>query len=234
MNTRFLTTTTVAGLLSLLTIAQVPAAIVSFSKADDLDFSGNFVYAVTTRDDADGLTIGDAVFTSDPNGLTGAISGHRDIQNWGGPYTFSGSVNPADDINLGVALDAIEWSAAFASEDMLITLENLTPGAEYKLQLLFAEGGGTTDRYVDVVVDGVLVEDEFNSGNALVDPRLAVVHTFFASDSTVFINFPTASTPGDHTETINALTLELVPEPTSAALLGLAGIVLAARRRRRA
>ena len=109
-----------------------------------------------------------------------------------------------------------------------VTIDGLTPGNTYRLQLLFQEGC-CNSRYADITLDGVQLQDEmlYPSTGA---PGQAVVEEFTATGTSALVEFPYASTPGDHNATLSAFTVEaLVAEPASFALLGLGALPLRRR-----
>jgi hypothetical protein len=220
--------------LSLAAILSGPltasAVVVPFTRADDLDFQGTFVLALTTRSDAQGLQIGDAIFSVDPNGADGVISGPKEVEPWGN-VAYSGSASATDDANLSTVMNSIEWSQENADPLLQVTINGLTAGSEYKLQLLFQEGCCNGQRFTDITLDGNLIADEFAYGPQNV-PGQAVVQKFIASGTSALVQFPYATTSGDHNATINALTVELIPEPSAVALLSVGTLALLRRRRR--
>src|SRR4030095_14644439 len=128
--------------------------------ADDLDFVGNFVFAVTSRSDADGLQVGNATFRTDPDGITGAIGGAQTVEPWGN-YFYTGSANPTNDANLSQVMNSIEGSQENMHPPNHVVISGLTAGSQYRLQLLFQEGC-CDNRYTDITLDGVQIVDEFH------------------------------------------------------------------------
>lgn len=221
--------------LSLAVILSSPlsasaAALVEFLRADDLDFVGNFVLAVTTRNSADGLQVGNAIFSADPDGTAGVVGGARNIESWGN-YFYTGSANPTDDDNLSQVMNAIEWSQENVDPLNHVAIDGLIAGRQYRLQLLFQEEC-CANRYTDITLDGVEIVDEFHYPAPNSPPGFAIVHDFTATGSSALVEFPYASTPGDHNATVSAVTVEdLIPEPGALSLLGLGAFALIRRRR---
>ena len=119
-----------------------------------------------------------------------------------------------------------------------ITMSGLEAGAIYQVQLLFAEG--CCNRGFDVSIEGMLVGNDFSplavQGGSVGDnvfTGVVLSHVFLAADDTLNIALNGAGTPyPDKNPIIQGFTLELVPEPTSLALLGLGAVALVRRRRR--
>jgi MYXO-CTERM domain-containing protein len=163
--------------------------------------------------------VGDATFSLVP--VSGGLitGGLGNFDPWGTP-TISGSINPADDTNLMLATHSIEYGNA-----LTVTLTGLTVGEQYKLQLLLFERAGPLDRRFDVALNGSTIASAFQTG---IEQNRAIIETFIATSSTATINM----TANPNQPTINALTLEHVPEP-SRALLALAGLCVIGLSRRR-
>lgn len=161
-----------------------------FESADDLDFTtddgGTFLYAVNVGGPS--VTVQDVVFSADADagnpgagipGLTLVAQNH--ILGWGGRNEMG---NTPDADALEEILHSIRWSARPASVN--ITMENLVPGGEYRLQLLFAEK--CCDRAWDIFVNGDLIVDDFSAnGLAGQNPALGTyaAHVFVATSSTL-------------------------------------------------
>lgn len=206
------------------------ATVGTFDSAAQLDFSGNFDYAVAMGG-AGGQVIGSAAFTSEAVG--GVQVGAENIAvNWAAGANFGAS---ADDVNLAGALASIRWSETAGIQDGLSLDLNVTAGEMYKLQLLFLETG--FDRGFDIAFEGVRTLDDFSPqalGATVAGNKGAVVtYTFTASDplfSVMLDGFGTGF--GDKNPILNGFTLEhLVPEPGSAAFGILATAFLFRRRR---
>ncbi|MBI1841561.1 MAG: hypothetical protein HYR88_12010, partial [Verrucomicrobia bacterium] len=185
--------------------------IQAFTGGDDgegLDLDGKFIYALNIGTQGAAGLVRDANFTAD--NVPGAkVTAVNEIANWF-PASFGDTDN---DNNLEKVMISMRWSAA--PDKPKIELSNLTPGASYRLQLLFGEE--CCNRGFDVLVDGVLVADEFSP--ALVHDGKgnhsegAVVSADFVAkrDRVVILLDGTAiTTPAinDHNPIINGLTLE--------------------------
>ena len=202
----------------------------TFTSASQLDFTGNFDYAVTMGG-AGGQVVGSAAFTNEF--VAGVqVGAENSIFNWVAGANFGAS---PDDVNLSSAMASIRWNETNGIQDSLSLDLDVVTGEMYQLQLMFMEG--CCDRGFDVAFEGVRSLDDFNPnsmGAHLANSRGAVItHTFTAGDplfSVMLDGFATGF--GDKNPTLNAFTLEhLVPEPGSAALSLLAGALLLRRRR---
>ena len=188
------------------------ATTFTFTGADPgegLDFSGNFLYAVDVCGPG-GVTIGDAHFTDDSSVPGLSVSAQNEILEWGEPLDFGGS---AGDDALELLMHSIRWSSHPAP--LTVTME-VTPGVEYRLQLLFHEQ--CCSRGFDVLVDGQQIVDEYspqrdqgglNGGGR---PGAAVDYDFVARSSTVTVSLEgTDAAFADTNPILNALTLEADP-----------------------
>jgi len=202
---------------------------------EGLDLQGMFQYAVNFGAPG-GFSIGAAHFT-DQNAPGVTIAAENSIDNWFTP-NFGSS---ADDLNLNRVMDSIRWSDAAlpGTDQVTIELANLMAGKEYKLQLLFQEGccGG---RGFDVYVEDGLAVDNFSPaavvGGVDFSRGAVITHQFIAQDSVLNIRLDGRGQPfSDKNAIIQGLTLETVPEPSTAILaaLGAIGLLAWARGKRR-
>ena len=201
----------------------------TFSTASQLDLTGIFDYAVAVGGSG-GQTIGSAAFTAD-NVAGVTLGAENQITNWV-PTDFTGS---PDDVQLGQVMSSIRWSETLGMHDGLSLDLAVTPGQEYKLQLMFMEG--CCDRGWDVSFEGVLTVRDFSLlalGATQANERGAVItYTFTAEDGTLNVMLDGFSANfADRNPIFNAFTLERIPEPGTATLSLLAGALLLRRRRR--
>ena len=190
---------------------------------EGLDLQGNIVYAVDMGPDgAVGGQAGDALFTSQElvDGVT--VMATNKNANWNGGIVYGES---AEDLVLADVMHSISWADWNAQiSEVTLRFANLTPGATYKLQLLFAEQAWP--RGFDVHIDGTQVADDFapvyyqGGGFPLTYPDnrgVVMTHTFVAraNNMSVVLDGKGVSTPQftDHNAIINAATLELVNAP---------------------
>jgi len=186
---------------------------------EGLDLTGNFPYALALgADPAFSAKIGDATFKGLINNeVPGAnLVAQNRIQNW---YPIDYGDSPDDD-NLEIATSNIRWSAAGGSPQTVdLTLNNVTVGAKYKLQLMFGEQ--CCNRGFDVYVNGGLIVKDFNPGVQqgginVGNAEALITHTFTLTNSTieVVLDGSTASADySDHNAIFNGLTVELVEAP---------------------
>ena len=191
------------------------ATTFTFTGADPgegLDFSGNFLYAIDIRGPG-GVTIGDAHFTDDSSVPGVRVSAVNEILAWGEPIDFGSS---AGDDALESLMASIRWSPH--PSPLLVTMD-VTPGVEYRLQLMFHEQ--CCSRGFDVLVDGQRIVDEYspqrdqgglNGGGR---PGAAIDYDFVARSSTVTVSLEGADAAfADTNPILNALTLEADPGST--------------------
>ena len=227
---------------ALLLISSAHAALLTITNPTQLDFSGNFVYAVsfgelgtTTVGDATftGVTTGSGSLNSPPVGVT--ATGFNTNLNWSGASNLGSS---ADANGLETVMRSIMWSNGL--NPGAINAE-VTTGNQYRLQLLFSEGC-CNNRHFDVNVENGLLTQEILGtavGGAVWQNSstqgYAMSLDFTAGDSLLNIAL-SRHTPGDTNYHISGFTLErlsTVPEPSSVALVGMAlvGVVVSRRRR---
>ena len=122
---------------------------------DGLDLTGDFLHAVDVYGSG-GVTAGDAAFTGDVNVAGVNVVAQYTRTGWG-PRDFGST--PGDDA-LEHILNSHRWSRHAHGESVIAQLGGLTAGDAYRLQLLFSEG--CCDRAFDVLVDGLVVFDDFS------------------------------------------------------------------------
>ncbi|MCA9151265.1 MAG: hypothetical protein KDA92_18265, partial [Planctomycetales bacterium] len=195
-----------------------PTRIRQFHSAADLDFDGEFVYAVNAGGPATNaqnqpLVIGDAHFiagnvASQPT----LITANLEAANW---YPDANYGATADDNNLEFVMKSIRWDRhpTDPSSDQASFMINLNvePGQSYKLQMLFAELA--FDRGFDIVVEGQEIARDFvishqQGGINVKDTGVVFTHAFVARDNLFTVEFKgDAGVPNDD-PIINGLTLE--------------------------
>ena len=207
------------------------ARVLNAGASGGLDLTGNFPYAFNVGSNGAAGRIQDADFTADSApGIM--ISAPNEIPNWANPAL---GVTAEDDILENIFKD-IRWAdllnANPAMQNVKVDLENLTPGKQYKLQLLFGEQCCPL-RTFDVSVEGTLVADDFNISNTqgptpMSSAGAAVVYSFTAADSTLNIVLDGAGvvpfTNYDPNATLSGVTLEEITIPVD---LDISGVSMA-------
>lgn len=180
---------------------------------EGLDLDGTFIYALNIGTPGAVGLIRDANFTAD-NVAGAKVTAVNEIASWF-PAEYGDTDN---DNNLEKVMRSMRWSAAPSKPK--VELANLIPGASYRLQLLFGEE--CCNRGFDVLVDGILVADEFSpplvhNGKANHAEGAVVVTDFVAKRDKVTVildgNGITTASINDHNPIINGLTLEQLALP---------------------
>jgi len=179
---------------------------------DGLDLEGNFLYAVNVgtaglpNKSSGPYNVGDVVFAHD-----GANSGVTNTQtsainNWANPNLGASS----DDDNLEFVMRSIRHGGP---QPARINLSGLTPGREYKLQMMFTES--CCNRGFDVYVEDTKIADDFSpqvtQGGINGSPTngAVVTTTFVAGDTVANIIFNGYGTAfPDKNPILSAVTLE--------------------------
>jgi hypothetical protein len=175
---------------------------------EGLDLEGHFLYALDIGTAGAAGQAGDAHFTPDTvPGVT--INAGAEIAEW---YAAEYGDSPSDAV-LEFVMRSIRHTPS-----LTVTLERLSPGTPYKLQLLFAES--CCHRGFDVWVDGRLIADDFapyvvQGGINNTAQGAVIAHSFLASKPTLEIRLggTPVATPEytDHNPILNGLTLEALP-----------------------
>ena len=201
----------------------------------EVEPGGEFVYAVNVGGPV--ATVRGVEFAANdvvppPPGV--GIGAVNHLNPW---YVFEYGTS-ADDNALETIMAPIRWSPI--PELLAVTLDDLTVGEPYKLQLLFDEQeAATLLRGWDVIINGVLAADDMTStlgGTATPGVGVVLTHEFVAEDTSLTIILDGADTDAayaDKNPILQGVTLEHVPvpEPTTLGLL-LAGLGLLLARRR--
>ncbi len=176
----------------------------------DLDFSGDFVYAVNVFGAAAG-PVGDANFTDDS--VTGVrVTAPNSLADGAWSQPDFGNTTDAD--NLETVMRSIRWSDTNAQEKALaLDLSGLTPGQTYKLQLLFDEASNGS-RGFDIALNGIKVIDDFTTGPSFDNTAaIAAIINFTAPTDSIHVTlegFPTPFT--DRNPILSGFTLEQTAE----------------------
>ena len=191
--------------------ALTEGKVSQFNSASDLDFTGEFVYAVnaggpSTTVDAEPLVIGDATFNEH-----NVVSASRSASEW---YPSANYGSSTDDDNLEFVMQSIRWDRA---PGFSINLE-VEPGQPYKLQMLFAELWN--ERGFDIYIEGEEVLSDFityqeQGGINKKDTGVVFTHEIVAKDNEINIRLTGDAGVSDDNPVINALTLEKLEEPSA-------------------
>lgn len=196
----------------------------TFAGLDDLDFSGDFIYAVNVGGPGedffgDPLTIGDAVFVEGTNaaeldlndiGVTMTVA--NEILDWHAPNYGD---TEADD-NLELVMQSIRWNVP---PGVAVDLE-VEAGASYKLQMLFAES--CCDRGFDIFMDDVevvtdLVVQQEQGGINNQETGVLYSREFVAGDDVLNILLGGSVGVPDNNPILNGYTLERIEDLVSLA-----------------
>jgi hypothetical protein len=215
---------------------------------EGLDFQGQFAYAIdfgspaAPAPPAGGQVIGNATFTN-----WTSTPGATNTANMDDSGIFQMGTTAAD-----AALKSLVDTGRWADGTNNITSNlNVQAGRQYLLQLIFQEGWNASApgiRQFHIDVEGVRVATNFDitaatgpqNVNRAATPAITTPNTrgaflryaFTAGDGTANIVLSHGAVDNPR---IEALTLEIIPEPATAAMLGvlLVSCGLATRRRRR-
>ncbi len=236
-------TSGIVALLLMTLIASVGVAqttvvnfgtVSQFTGPGDLDLSGDIVRAVNFN--GSDTTVAGVNFKSDAGDPD--FVGPQQVVGWQNRPEYG---DTADDDNLEAIMHDIRWANSGASE-FLEAHVPVTAGQEYKLQLLIS-GNHQESRVWDIEIEGMEAVDSLTSlglHTDTYDVGRSVVYTFQdqAPDDVLDIRMGQifGETAGDDLNPIwQAMTLELIPEPSAASLMlmSLAGLGLFSRRIRR-
>jgi hypothetical protein len=206
---------------------------------EGLDFQGDFAYAIDLGG-AGGQTIGDATFTS-----WESTPGATIVANQGDSSGFQMGTT-ANDAALKSLVDTGRWADGTNNITSNLTVQ---PGRPYLLQLIFQEGWNATApgiRQFNIDVEGVRVATDFDinavtgpqtrnqndpANNALNTLGAVLSYSLTASDSTLNVVLSHGAVDNPR---IEAITLEIIPEPATLVILGLlvtSGFAVGRRRR---
>lgn len=231
----------IAALLS--TPLLVPAATVTTFTGGDvgegLDLDGTFVYALDTGG-AGGQTVRDAVFTN--AATTTGVTLVNAQANFPGMAVSYGASTDDDQlesvINPGILLSNNSNDGGLSNFSFRVDMANLTIGMDYKLQALFHEFGGYTtagSRVTNVSINsGANIQfDAPGLGSTSTNGvGVVVMETFTAASTTASVFVAYNNVDGVDQPALSAITLEVIPEPASLALLMGGGLFMGVRRKK--
>ncbi len=161
------------------------------------------------------------------NGVTfvGSVTPVLGTATFSTDYYTGGAIGSLSEADANAMLDTLDFVGGVGSS--LTTLGSLTIGATYEIQLFYSSGPSHDVGYATPSGDAS-EQYEINVSVTSTTPQV-VTGTFTADQALQDIHSAVA---GGQNLQINAYQLRLIPEPSSAALFGLAGIGLVLRRRR--
>ena len=215
--------------------ASVAWTSASFTDANQISTAGTLVEARNLGQGTNGangatptasVTVNGVVFSSSTGSQytdAAAVGTFRDAGNYSGATITGLTAGETDDL-----LDTLEFGGGVGNST--VTLSGLTIGLEYTVQVLFARNqnpANNIDLGHALTVGGaeVYTLNDVAYGNG----AHIATGTFTADATSQELHF--ASSAAGNAE-FNALQLRVVPEPSSAALLGLGGLALILRRRK--
>ncbi|HAB16814.1 MAG TPA: lamin tail domain-containing protein [Verrucomicrobiota bacterium] len=192
--------------------------VTQISGPQDLDLDGQFVYAINFSANDPVRSVRGVEFLPDRLGIPGAtLVGPQQVTPWQTKPEFGAS---ADANALEEILHDIRWASSDAGERLRATLA-VTPGEEYKLQVLISANGQENRRW-DIRVNGLNAVDEITSlgrspGQSYSRSRATLyTYQFGATRDSLVIemgNLFGANEGGDRNPIWQALTLERVTAP---------------------
>ncbi|MCA9248772.1 MAG: PEP-CTERM sorting domain-containing protein [Planctomycetales bacterium] len=195
--------------------AQAATVFTGGDNGEGLDLSGNFVHAYNIGNAGIAATtspswnVGDVIFGNDTSNSNFSHNFVSVIDNWTA-NNFGATTN---DNNLEFVMNSIHHGPSTAGV-ATIQLGNLVAGKQYKVQMMFTESSVGSSRNFDVLVNGVLIEDNFKpnavmTGSGTPTNGAVVTHTFTAADSTATVELNgLTNAGGDQNPTLSAITVE--------------------------
>ncbi len=183
------------------------ADVRQFQSASDLDFTGDFVYAVNAGGSE--ATIGDVTFSDGSIANDNIINAEHRIVEW---YPDADYGDSQEDDTLETIMESIRWER---SPGVSLDLE-VEPGQTYKLQTLFAELW--TERGFDVYMDGEQIYSNLavyaeQGGINRKDTGVVFTHEFIAQDDQVTVQFRSDHSFPNTDNYLQAFTLEKLGAP---------------------
>ena len=190
-----------------------------FSSPSDLDLTGDFVKAVNFA--GPDLTVSGLTFSSDEGDPD--FVGPNDIASWATRPEFGDST---DDDNLEQIMHSIRFALNSSADTTLEAHIGVEAGQLYKIQLLISANRNEARRW-DIEIEGIEAVDEIFSLGLDTDTydigrSMVYAHTLIAGDDTLDIrmgNLFGEISSGDPNPIWQAMTVELVPEPTTTSLM---------------
>jgi len=203
----------------------------------------NVLYAVNFNQEFGTQTVNGVTFVNDTAPPVGFSSvGPQNVTNWQTKPEFGAT---ASDNALEEIYSDIRWTNAAVDPPLQANMD-VTPGLQYRLQILFYGNHAADDRRWDITVDGLQAVDDISSLGIATGPGLAGLpaysanrglvyrYDFFAPDAQVNVSMGQLFGTFEGTDP-NAIwqgiTLSRIPEPSIFALSAFAVVGLLRRRR---
>jgi hypothetical protein len=230
-----------AALVTAATATAHAATISLLDEASDLKLDETVVYAVNVDEPGStqpSVTISGVTFVSFTNNPpTGFRLTSQSLGSFDGGLDLS--TPPTDNAALEDILESNRDGRGGPGGAVMNLELDVTPGVEYRLQLLFAEtfGGNKSigSRVTDVTAEGsvVLADDldlwdgyTFTDANGDTQGAALIEEVFIAGDSEYTVVFnPSADNP-----LLSGVVLTIVPEPGAMSLLAMGALLLVKRR----
>ncbi|MEP4078013.1 PEP-CTERM sorting domain-containing protein [Haloferula sp.] len=220
----------IIGIAAIVAAGAAQAATISWETAQniagdsDVSLSGTSVYAYSY-----GGT-DETVNTQEFIGMDGSPGGNADIgltfDRDGNPDTFAGTTTPFTSLTTGY--QSLVGSSSWGRQVLTgtVTLNGLIIDQAYSVQIWMNDSRDRTDWNIRTsTLDGAAVDH--NTTDAHGGLGQYIIGTFTADAASQDIAVVSLTAPQ-----IAAIQLRAVPEPSSAALLGLGGLALVLRRRK--
>ncbi|WP_018971178.1 PEP-CTERM sorting domain-containing protein [Rubritalea marina] len=208
------------------------ATISTFNQASDLTLSGSYEYLIDIGGGTADRSINGYTFQADDNNANVSVA----VVDSGGQFNWAttpeyGSTASDNDLELMMHNTALDFGSASSAINIDAVIST---SQQYELVLYFSNNNDDP-RSLNVVVEGTTIESAFQpelptplGTGATPTVGTMITHTFTSTDTNLDIDIV------GNGAVIQGFTLQAVavPEPSSAALIGLGGLTLLARRRR--